>query len=1019
VSPDGSGPVTHPAGGFTYPKVYRNKIALPRMFAQIREMKTLCSSAVRLLTLGVAVFTLNLFAADSPREHLSLDANWKFHLGDDWPNALRLDKAGASGGPASEKFNDTAWRALDLPHDWAIELPFDKNSDESHGFKPVGPGFTKNSTGWYRRTFELPQADAGKRIWLTFDGAFRDTTVWVNGWLVKRHEGGYYPFREDITDLAHFGGKNLVAVKVDASKFEGWFYEGAGIYRHVWLDKTAPVAIAPDGVFVYSKFQNANNTPEGMAEIHIQTQLYNSQGKAITATVKNEIISPDGSSVGQIEQSSDLKQHNDGQTESCFFLFPKGLKIGFNVPEGQKITSHSPILWSPENPKLYKLVTTVEVDGKVVDRQETVFGIRTVAFDKDQGFLLNGKHYELYGTCNHQDMAGVGAALPDALQYFRIAKLKEFGCNAYRTSHNPPTPELLDACDRLGMIVMDESRLLGSDQENLRKWEDQIRRDRNHASVGIWSVANEEFNVQDSVQGGNVARTMQDLVKQLDPTRPVTYAAPEGNTFAGINGVIEVRGWNYHVGPDMEHYHAQHPEQPNVGTEQASTVSTRGIYANDKQRGYVSSYDDNAPSWATTTERWWSYFADRPWLSGGFVWTGFDYRGEPTPYAWPCINSHFGVLDVCGFPKDNFYYYQSWWTTNTVLHLLPHWNWAGKEGQEIRVDALSNCGEVELFLNGESLGKQPMKRNSKLSWKVKYAPGTLSAKGYNDGQLVAETKVETAGEPAALQLVPDRATIQADGEDVSVFTVSAVDAQGRRVPVAANQINFDLSGPGKILGVGNGDPSSHEPDTFIAQPSVKSLPVNDWRWKLAAVPAKGALAPEYANDFDDSSWNVIKPKTDGDTGDQVLREGQTAIFRAHVSLTEADLANPGIQIRFAGIDDQGWVFVNNQRVGESHDWSAQPAFDIKKALHAGDNVVAVGVRNDAGTGGLNPDVNVELVGKSAASAWSRRLFNGLAQVIVQSAKEAGEIKLTAGADGLKSATVSVQTQTGTPRPSVP
>jgi beta-galactosidase len=993
--------------------------------AQIKGMKTLCSSAVRLLALAGAIFTLNLLAADSPREHLSLDANWKFHLGNDWPNALRLDKAGASGGPASEKFNDTAWRSLDLPHDWAIELPFDKTADESHGFKPVGPGFAKNSTGWYRRTFELPKEDAGKRIWLTFDGAFRDTTVWVNGWLVKRHEGGYYPFREDITDVVHFGGKNLVAVKVDAGKFEGWFYEGAGIYRHVWLDKTAPVAIAPDGVFVWSAFEN--NVPGGSAEINVQTKLINAETNPAKASVKCELFGPDGKSITFVGSGTNVVPTGESEFQVGMFLqdtekyYPVLGKSWHEVkPEERWVLALStPILWSPESPKLYKLITTVSVDDKIVDQKETVFGIRTFAFDKNQGFLLNGKHYELYGTCNHQDMAGVGAALPDALQYFRIAKLKEFGCNAYRTSHNPPTPELLDACDRLGMIVMDESRLLGGDSENLRKWEDHIRRDRNHASVGLWSVANEEFNVQATPQGGNVARTMQALVKQLDPTRPVTYAAPQGNTFDGVNGVIEVRGWNYHVGPDMDNYHAQHPEQPNVGTEQASTVSTRGIYTNDKKLGYVSSYDDNAPSWATTTERWWSYFADRPWLSGGFVWTGFDYRGEPTPYSWPCINSHFGVLDVCGFPKDNFYYYQSWWTTNTVLHLLPHWNWAGKEGQEIRVDALSNCGEVELFLNGESLGKQPMKRNSKLSWKVKYAPGILSAKGYNDGKVVAETKVETTGEPAALQLVPDRATIQADGEDVSVFTVSAVDAQGRVVPVAANKINFDLSGPGKILGVGNGDPSSHEPDTFVAQPPVKSLPVNDWRWKLAAVPAKGAMAPEYANDFEDSAWNVIKPKTDGDTGDQVLSEGQTAIFRAHVSLTEADLANPGIQIRFAGIDDHGWIFVNNQRVGESRDWAAQPAFDIKKALHAGNNVVAVGVRNESGTGGLNPDVNVELVGKPAASAWSRSLFNGLAQVIVQSAKEPGEIRLTASADSLKSAAVSVQTQTGTPRPAVP
>jgi beta-galactosidase len=947
-----------------------------------------------------AVLTAHLFAADtnSPREHLSLDANWKFHLGDDWPGALRLDKAGASGGPAAEKFSDAAWRSVNLPHDWAIELPFDKNSDTSHGFKPVGPGYPKNSVGWYRRTFDLPAEDAGKRIWLQFDGAFRDTTVWVNGWLVQRHEGGYYPFREDITDIVHFGGRNTIAVKVDASKFEGWFYEGAGIYRHVWLDKTAPVAIAPDGIFVYSQFKN--NVPSDKAGIKVETRLLNTLTNEAKITVNCEIFSPEGKSVAKARETKALEGDS-----------MKTIKLESKV--------HAPELWSPESPKLYKLVTTVEADGNVVDQKETEFGIRTVGFDPTNGFLLNGKHYELYGTCNHQDMAGVGAALPDALQYFRVKKLKEFGCNAIRTSHNPPTPELLDACDHLGMLIMDESRLLGSDPENLRKWDDQIRRDRNHPSVAIWSVANEEFSVQDSPQGGNVARTMQNFVKQLDPTRPVTYAAPEGDTFHGINGVIEVRGWNYHVGQDMDDYHAKHPTQPEVGTEQASTVSTRGIYANDKERGYVSAYDSNAPSWATTTEKWWSYFADRPWLSGGFVWTGFDYRGEPTPYAWPCVNSHFGILDTCGFPKDNFYYYQSWWTTNIVLHLLPHWNWPGKEGQEIRVDALSNCEEVELFLNGESLGRQPMKRNSKLSWQVKYAPGTLSAKGFNGGKVVAEAKVETTGEPASIQLAPDRATINADGEDVSVFTVSVTDAQGRVVPVAGNKINFELSGAGKILGVGNGDPSCHEPDTFIAQPPVKSVPVNTWRWKLADVPSKGTLVPEYANDFDDSTWNAINLKTNGDSGIQVLSEGQTAVFRAHVNLTEADLANPGVQVRFGGIDDHGWVFVNNRRVGESTDWSAQPVFDIKKALRAGDNVIAVGVLNESGTGGLNPDVNLELVGEPVASPWSRSVFNGLGQIMVQSTKEPGEIKLTASAEGLSPTTVSVQSQPCAPRPASP
>jgi len=953
------------------------------------------------ITLASALFTPGAFAADSPREHLSLDLNWRFHLGDDWPDALHLDKAGASTGPAAEKFSDKSWRSVDIPHDWAIELPFDKSSDGSHGFKPVGPGFTKNSIGWYRRTFELPEEDSGKRIWLTFDGVFRDTTVWVNGWLIKRHESGYYPFREDITDVAHFGGKNVISVRVDASKFEGWFYEGAGIYRHVWLDKTAPVAIAPDGIFVHADFKD--NVPTGPADVRIETKVINDL-RVSSFQIAQEILDPDGNSVAK--------------TQDSYTCDPSSLD--HTVTKDASTAIGTPILWSPESPKLYKLITTVESDGKVVDQKTTEFGIRTVGFDPNNGFLLNGKHYELQGTCNHQDMAGIGAALPDSVQYFRVKKLKEFGCNSIRTSHNPPTPELLEACDHLGMLVMDESRLLGSDSENLKKWDDQIRRDRNHPSVAIWSVANEEFSVQDSPQGGNVARTMQDFVHRLDPTRPVTYAAPEGDTFAGINGVIQVRGWNYHVGQDMDNYHAKHPDQPEVGTEQASTVSTRGIYANDKVRGYVSSYDDNAPSWATTTERWWSYFADRPWLSGGFVWTGFDYRGEPTPYSWPCINSHFGILDTCGFPKDNFYYYQSWWTTNVVLHLLPHWNWPGKEGQEIRVDALSNCKQVELFLNGQSLGKQTMKPNSKLKWDVKYAPGTLSAKGFDDaGNVIAETKVETTGDATAIRLVPDRTTINANGEDVSIFTVSAVDAQGRTVPVAQNNIHFAIDGAGKILGVGNGDPSCHEPDTYIPEIPSRTVAISGWRWQQAKVPHRDALVPEYAADFDDSSWNTIKPKTDGDTGFLVLHQGQSAVYRAHVTLTAEDLASDNIQVRFGGIDDHGWVFVNQQFVGQSADWEDQPAYDIKKALHVGDNIIAVGVFNESGEGGLNPDVNLELMGKPLAAAWSRSLFNGLAEVLVQSTRDAGDIKLTAIADGLQPATATVTTVPGGVRPSVP
>ena len=939
-------------------------------------------------------FVATVSAAELPREHLSLDANWKFHLGDDWPDALSLMNSGTGGGPASAKFSDSFWRDVNVPHDWAVELPVDWAADGSHGFHTLGVKYPTNSIGWYRRTFELPKEDEGKRIWLTFDGVFRDATVWVNGWCVQHHEGGYYPFREDITDVLHYGGKNTIAVRVDATKVEGWFYEGAGIYRHVWLDETAPVAIAPDGIFVSPRFEN--NTPKSGSEINVEVSLLNTLTNATEATVNCEIISPEGKSLKNFSTSEKLNRKSDGTVSL-------------------KTKVASPTLWSPESPQLYKLITTVSVVGKTVDQKETVFGIRTVGFDADKGFLLNGKPYRIQGTCNHQDHAGVGAAIPDALQEFRVRKLKEFGCNAIRTSHNPPTPELLDACDRLGMLIMDESRLMGSDSLNMKKWDDQIRRDRNHPSVAIWCVANEQFMVQDTPQAGNVARAMQDYVKQLDPTRPVTYASPEDDVFAGINSVIEVRGWNYHVGPRIDKYHADHPNQPNVGTEQASVVSTRGIYENDRERGYIMAYDIRRQGWSDTAESWWTYFAERPWLSGAFVWTGFDYRGEPTPYWWPCINSHFGILDTCGFPKDVFWYYQSWWTTNTVLHLLPHWNWPGKEGQEIRVDAYSNCKQIELFLNGASVGKQAMKLNSKLTWQVKYAPGTLSAKGYDEaGKLIAETKVETTGSAAQVQLTPDRRTINADGQDVSVFTVSAVDAQGRVVALAQNKINFAIEGAGKIIGVGNGDPSCHEPDVFVPSAPSHNLPVKSWRWEIAKIPKSKNTAPEFANDFDDSAWKTISGG-----GPTIETSDTSAIYRAHVKVTEEDLNNVGVNICFSGCDDEGWYFVNGQFVGESHDWQAQPNFDVKKFLHAGDNVIAVGVYNGVAQGGLNPNVNVQIIEHASPAPWSRSLFNGLAQIIVQSTTDAGEIKLTATADGLAPAMVAVQAQPCTPRPSVP
>ncbi len=924
------------------------------------------------------------------RQRLLLDFGWKFRLGDDWGTGENLAKAGSSSGPAATSFNDATWRTVNLPHDWGVELPFDRNADGSHGFKPVGPGFPQNSVGWYRRAFLLPKADAGKRLWLEFDGVYRDCRVFLNGYFIGHHESGYSSFRYDITDVANCGGKNLLAVRVDASQFEGWFYEGAGIYRHVWLVKTAPVAVAPDGVFVYSRFKD--NVPEGPVTIHINVRLRNDQKAPAEAAVKCEIIGHENKSVAWIQTSEELAGWSKGEVKP---------QIEFNAP----------VLWSPESPKLYKLITTVESGGETVDRVETPFGIRTVQFEADRGFLLNGRPYVLKGTCNHQDHAGVGSALPDRVQYFRIARLKDMGCNAYRTSHNPPTPELLDACDQLGMLVMDENRLLGSDPANLKRLEGLVRRDRNHPSVVVWSIAYEEW-VQTTPTGGRVAATMQRLVHRLDPTRQVTEAGNVGNVYAGLNRIIDVRGWNYNIGRGVDDYHAEHPDQPNVGTEQASTVCTRGIYANDPKRGYVGSYDDNAPPWAYTAEKWWSFFAARPWLSGGFAWTGFDYRGEPTPYGWPCINSHFGILDTCGFPKDNFYYYQAWWSDRSVLHLLPHWNWPGKEGQDIDVRCFSNCQEVEIFLNGQSLGRKPMPKESHLAWSVPYTPGTLLAKGYRDGEVVAQEKVETTGVPAAIKLIPDRPAINADAQDVSIITVAVTDSEGRTVPVADNLVHFELRGPGKILGVGNGDPSCHEPDVYIARPATRSIQLSHWLMKQVSSTTD---RPEVGETCDETGWrptDVRKPSGP-------LDPGQSAVFRAHFTPASEVLAALHTILNFGTIDDDGWVYVNGKKVGEAHDWAVSHSYEIGRFLHAGDNTIAVAVKNNEGPGGLSSGVSLLVQETPVPVHWKRSVFNGLAQIIVQSSKKPGELELAASSPSLDSAVLAIPARACKPTPSVP
>ncbi|HTU33786.1 MAG TPA: beta-galactosidase GalA [Candidatus Acidoferrum sp.] len=741
------------------------------------------------------------------RERLLLDFGWRFHLGNaDDPakdfgfGKTRIEAAFAKSGELAEvtevDFDDSNWRAVDLPHDWAVELPFVNAANLAvHGSKPLGREFPDTSIGWYRRVFDLPAGDSGKRIAVEFDGIFRNAMIVFNGFYIGTNLSGYAPCRYDLTDFANYGGKNVLTVRVDATLGEGWFYEGAGIYRHAWLTKTAPLHIAHWGVCVRSEVRGAQ------AAISAEIQVENEGDGSATCRVTASILDPAGNEVAQVTpQQAEL-----GSWKHHKFLGTASID--------------RPLLWSLEERNLYCLVASVEVNGNVLDRVETPFGIRTIRFDADKGFFLNGAPVKLQGTCNHQDHAGVGSALPDRLQYYRIERLKEMGCNAYRTSHNPPTPELLDACDRLGMLVMDETRMMSSDPEGLSQLARMIRRDRNHPSVVIWSLGNEEPS-QGFPRGARIFSTMKRLARKLDPTRSVTMAMNWG-WGEGISEVVDVQGFNYagqggnggvHMGKNIDDFHVKFPQQPTVGTESASDYSTRGIYVTDKQKGYVSAYDVNHPGYTLPLEGCWKVFAERAFLAGSFGWTGFDYRGEPSPYGWPCVSSHFGAVDTCGFPKDDYFYYQSVWLPKPMVHLFPHWNWEGKEGQPIEVWCYSNLGDVELFLNGKSLGAKRVEKYSHAQWNVNYAPGVLEARASSNGTVVVSAKRETTGAAHGIVLRPDRSTISADGEDVSVIAVEIVDRQGRVVPTAMNEVSFQLSGPGRLIGVGNGDPSCHEPD---------------------------------------------------------------------------------------------------------------------------------------------------------------------------------------------------------------
>ena len=763
-------------------------------------MRTIC--CLCMFSLVIMFSVVNIAANPRPGKTLNFDQDWRFYLGD-------LPDAKDPG------FDDSQWRTLNLPHDWSIEGQFDEKNPAG-----TGGGALPGGVGWYRKTFNVPATAKGKLVLIDFDGVYRNSEAWINGHYLGKRPYGYSSFEYELTPFINFGAqKNVIAVKVDNSQQpNSRWYSGSGIYRNVWLTTIDKVHVDHWGTYV-----STPEVSEQSAKVSIKTKIRNDADSGALVDLTTMVYDADGREVGRALDRNVAPQKS-------------------NVEVNQTITIRQPSLWSDDRPYLYKVVSQLTQKGRIVDRYETPLGIRTFSFDVEKGFLLNGRPVKIRGTCNHHDLGALGSAINTRALERQLEMLKAMGSNALRTSHNPPAPELLELADRMGFIVMDEAfdmwkkektrfdYHLDWDEWHRRDLEDMVLRDRNHPSIFIWSIGNEIAEQWGpNPEAGKIGAELSAIVHSLDKTRPVTSACnfvSEKNTLITAGG-LDLVGTNYEHRKIPE-FPKMFPGRPIIATETTSALSTRGSYdmpsdvirrwpqrwdqpLKDGNKDYsCSAYDNCSAPWGSTHEETWKIVKKYPFLSGIFIWTGWDYIGEPTPYPWPAVSSYFGIIDLAGFPKDSYYMYQSEWTNKPVLHLLPHWNWNPGE----MVDALAyfnNADEVELFLNGKSLGsKRKTGDDLHVTWHVPFAPGTLKAVSRKGGKVVLTDEVRTAEGPARILLIPDRKVIRADGTDLSFVTVKVVDRNGTLVPRASNLINFDVSGAGFIAGVDNGSEISHE-----------------------------------------------------------------------------------------------------------------------------------------------------------------------------------------------------------------
>ena len=902
------------------------------------------------------------------RRVYSMDKGWSFRIGgkDEGIEQAHCDiyeraKAGSARGAAESAFNSTDWEAVDLPHDWSVKLPFDEHGVGSWGFKPKG-------SAWYRRVFYLDESFDGKQLLITFEGVAKDATVYFNGSVLGRNYTAYAPFTIDITDRAHFGKEpNILAVFVDANGWEGWWYEGAGIYRHVDLTVKSKCHVAQYGVFVKTE-----KTSDTDWNVNIQTDVENTGYTDEEVTVEAVVTDKNGSPVMAAEKNLSLK------------AFSRNSIVLSGV-------CADPFVWDIDTPDMYKCTVKILKNGEEADCEVVDFGFRTISIDSDKGFFLNGRHVELFGTCNHQDHGGVGVAVPDSLHEYRIKKLKEMGSNAYRCAHGMPSKELLDECDRQGLLVMDENRNFETGADQLGQLRKMVLRDRNHPCVVMYSLFNEE-PLQYTYEGKRMAKRMREEVRKLDDTRFVT-AAMNGGILedSGAGSSLDIVGINYQSWA-FDDFRNKYPDKPVVCSETTSYFTVRGCTQTDLDKNLLADYDENCSDWGNTVRDTWKEILKREYLMGGFMWTGFDYLGEPTPCPWPAVSSYFGMMDICGNPKSGYWLSRAIFKDEKVCKALPHWSFDVQEGEMVRVLSCTNCDYAEVFVNGRSFGRKAVNKTEQAFWEIPFEKGTLKMIGCDkDGREIVSDTLVTAGAPKTIKIVPYKNTVPR-GEAIPVDFV-VLDENGIEVPTACFETEISCTG-GRILGTSNGDPNCHEAfdsgkrsvfngrcqaivscdtvgkvkvvcigkngvcgeceiectaaDEKPQIESVSEIYVGGWRMTARLCDTK----PDPHMVITDTDMNSFEPVGVIESPQKFFKnEGKWALYRTTAEIPEA-LNGKAPTLIFYGLWGDCEVYIGGKLVKTSKDvWAAKAEIPITKELSGKQEItVTVGCINKSGAG---------------------------------------------------------------------